>query len=161
MQHFITHSPWNERIVIDRIQKMVGKMIGDSVEGSLHIDETEFPKQGISSVGVQRQTRRLRSTILKKLAPPHCDVTSGNVSRSYDATRAKGKLSKQSIKPGFQLVNRIIEDRRRYRLGSSIMRQSQVNLFALYSPVPARVRRRAQVGLCHGTGARWHSWLVD
>ncbi|MDD2835531.1 MAG: transposase [Methanothrix sp.] len=55
LQHFITHSPWNERIVIDRIQKMVGKMIGDSVEGSLHIDETEFPKQGISSVGVQRQ----------------------------------------------------------------------------------------------------------
>lgn len=55
LQHFITHSPWNERIVIDRIQKMVGKMIGDSVEGSLHIDETGFPKQGISSVGVQRQ----------------------------------------------------------------------------------------------------------
>ena len=30
-------------------------MIGDSVEGSLHIDETGFPKQGSSSVGVQRQ----------------------------------------------------------------------------------------------------------
>lgn len=30
-------------------------MIGDSVEGSLHIDETGFPKQGNCSVGVQRQ----------------------------------------------------------------------------------------------------------
>jgi SRSO17 transposase len=55
LQHFITHSPWNERIVIDRIQKKVGKMIGDSIEGSLHIDETGFPKQGDHSVGVQRQ----------------------------------------------------------------------------------------------------------
>jgi SRSO17 transposase len=55
LQHFITHSPWNERIVIDRIQKKVSKLIGDSVEGSLHIDETGFPKQGSHSVGVQRQ----------------------------------------------------------------------------------------------------------
>jgi SRSO17 transposase len=30
-------------------------MIGDSIEGSLHIDETGFPKQGDHSVGVQRQ----------------------------------------------------------------------------------------------------------
>jgi SRSO17 transposase len=55
LQHFITHSPWNEQIVIDRIQKKVSKLIGDSVEGSLHIDETGFPKQGNHSVGVQRQ----------------------------------------------------------------------------------------------------------
>lgn len=55
LQHFITHSPWNERVVIDRIQKKVSKLIGDSVEGSLHIDETGFPKQGTHSVGVQRQ----------------------------------------------------------------------------------------------------------
>ena len=55
LQHFITHSPWNERIVIDKIQKKVSKMIGDSDEGSLHIDETGFPKQGTHSVGVQRQ----------------------------------------------------------------------------------------------------------
>jgi SRSO17 transposase len=55
LQHFITHSTWNERIVIDRIQKEVSKLIGDPVEGSLHIDETGFPKQGSHSVGVQRQ----------------------------------------------------------------------------------------------------------
>ncbi len=30
-------------------------MIGDSFEGSHHIDETGFPKQGTHSVGVQRQ----------------------------------------------------------------------------------------------------------
>jgi SRSO17 transposase len=55
LQHFITHSPWNERVVIDRIQKKVGKLIGNPFEGALHIDETGFPKQGNHSVGVQRQ----------------------------------------------------------------------------------------------------------
>jgi SRSO17 transposase len=39
------------------------------------------------------------------------------------------KISKQSTKLGFQLVNRIIEDRRQYLLDSSIMRQSQVNAY--------------------------------
>jgi SRSO17 transposase len=55
LQHFITHSPWNERVVIDRIQKKVSEMIGDPIDGSLHIDETGFPKQGSHSVGVQKQ----------------------------------------------------------------------------------------------------------
>lgn len=55
LQHFITHSPWDERILIDKLQKEVSKLIGDLVEGSLHIDETGFPKQGNCSVGVQRQ----------------------------------------------------------------------------------------------------------
>jgi SRSO17 transposase len=55
LQHFITHSPWNERVVIDKIQKKVSKLIGNTFEGSLHIDETGFPKQGNHSVGVQRQ----------------------------------------------------------------------------------------------------------
>jgi len=55
LQHFITHSPWDERILINKLQKKVSELIGDSVEGSLHIDETGFPKQGNCSVGVQRQ----------------------------------------------------------------------------------------------------------
>lgn len=55
LQHFITHSPWNERIVIDRIQRKVSELIGDPIDGAVHIDETGFPKQGSHSVGVQRQ----------------------------------------------------------------------------------------------------------
>jgi SRSO17 transposase len=55
LQHFITHSPWDERILINKLQKKVSELIGDPVEGSLHIDETGFPKQGNCSVGVQRQ----------------------------------------------------------------------------------------------------------
>jgi SRSO17 transposase len=55
MQHFITNSPWNERIVIDRLQRDAAKLIGDSAEGSIHIDETGFPKQGKHSVGTQKQ----------------------------------------------------------------------------------------------------------
>jgi len=55
LQNFITDSPWNERIVIGKIQREVTRLIGDPVEGSIHIDETGFPKQGNCSVGVQRQ----------------------------------------------------------------------------------------------------------
>jgi len=55
LQHFITHSIQNERIMIDKIQKKVTELIGDPLEGALHIDETGFPKQGCYSVGVKRQ----------------------------------------------------------------------------------------------------------
>ena len=55
MQHFITNSPWDERIVIDKLQRDVTKLIGDRLEGSIHIDETAFPKQGSHSVGTQKQ----------------------------------------------------------------------------------------------------------
>jgi SRSO17 transposase len=41
--------------LINKLQKEVIKLIGDPVDGSLHIDETGFPKQGNCSVGVQRQ----------------------------------------------------------------------------------------------------------
>jgi len=40
LQNFITDSPWNERIVIGKIQREVTRLIGDPVEGSIHIDET-------------------------------------------------------------------------------------------------------------------------
>jgi len=55
LHHFITNSPWDERAVIDHIQRDVAGLIGDPVEGSIHIDESGFPKQGIHSVGVKRQ----------------------------------------------------------------------------------------------------------
>lgn len=55
LQNFITDSPWDERRVIERLQRDVAELIGDPVEGSIHIDETGFPKQGTHSVGVQRQ----------------------------------------------------------------------------------------------------------
>jgi SRSO17 transposase len=55
LHHFITNSPWDERAVIDHIQRDVSDLIGDPVEGSIHIDESGFPKQGKHSVGVKRQ----------------------------------------------------------------------------------------------------------
>jgi SRSO17 transposase len=55
LNNFITDSPWDERLVIDQIQKDVSEQIGDPVDGSIHIDESGFPKQGKNSVGVKRQ----------------------------------------------------------------------------------------------------------
>jgi SRSO17 transposase len=55
LQHFISDSPWDERPVIDHIQRDVTALIGDGVNGAIHIDESGFPKEGKDSVGVKRQ----------------------------------------------------------------------------------------------------------
>jgi SRSO17 transposase len=55
LQHFVSNSPWNHRPVLDHIQRDVIDAIGDENNGSLHVDESCFPKQGNDSVGVQRQ----------------------------------------------------------------------------------------------------------
>ena len=55
LQNTISESPWDERPVIDQIQKDVAELIGNPVNGSIHVDESGFPKQGTESVGVARQ----------------------------------------------------------------------------------------------------------
>jgi SRSO17 transposase len=55
LRHMISDSPWDERPVLDHIQRDVTELIGDKKNGSIHIDESGFPKQGRSSVGVARQ----------------------------------------------------------------------------------------------------------
>jgi len=55
MQNGISESPWNERPVISHIRRDVTELIGDPINGSIHIDESGFPKQGTESVGVKRQ----------------------------------------------------------------------------------------------------------
>jgi len=53
--HMISKSPWDERKVLDHIQRDVAALIGDKKNGSIHIDETGFPKQGMKSVGTSPQ----------------------------------------------------------------------------------------------------------
>jgi SRSO17 transposase len=55
LQNFISDSPWDERPVIEQIQADVVKLIGDKINGSIHIDESGFKKDGKDSVGVKRQ----------------------------------------------------------------------------------------------------------
>jgi len=54
-QHFISESPWDEDPVIEQIQADVTELIGDKINGSIHIDESGFKKDGKNSVGVKRQ----------------------------------------------------------------------------------------------------------
>ncbi len=54
-QHFISDSPWDEDPVIEQIQADVTELIGDKINGSIHIDESGFKKDGKNSVGVKRQ----------------------------------------------------------------------------------------------------------
>ena len=55
LQHFVSSSPWNHRPVLDHIQRDVIEYVGDKTDGSVHIDECGFPKQGRDSVGVSPQ----------------------------------------------------------------------------------------------------------
>ena len=55
VQHFISDSPWDEDPVIEQIQADVTNLIGDKTNGSIHIDESGFKKDGKDSVGVKRQ----------------------------------------------------------------------------------------------------------
>ena len=57
MHHLVSNSPWDEPGVLDDIAATVSTRIGDALEGSLHIDESGFEKQGVHSVGVARQYR--------------------------------------------------------------------------------------------------------
>jgi SRSO17 transposase len=54
-QHFISDSQWDTEPIIDQIQKDVTDLIGDKINGSIHIDESGFKKDGKDSVGVKRQ----------------------------------------------------------------------------------------------------------
>jgi SRSO17 transposase len=55
LNHFISNSPWQEEPLLDDIARDVSECIGDWEYGSLHMDESGFPKEGTHSVGVKRQ----------------------------------------------------------------------------------------------------------
>nr|QNO48333.1 hypothetical protein OKEGDIPN_00001 [Methanosarcinales archaeon ANME-2c ERB4]QNO49001.1 hypothetical protein CMADCPIN_00031 [Methanosarcinales archaeon ANME-2c ERB4] len=52
----VSESPWDVRPVIDQIRERdVTELIGDPVNGSIHVDESGFVKKGTESVGVASQ----------------------------------------------------------------------------------------------------------
>jgi SRSO17 transposase len=55
LQHFLTHSPWDEGAVIDQIAQDADQLIGGKADSCLLIDESSFAKNGTKSVGVARQ----------------------------------------------------------------------------------------------------------
>ena len=55
LQHFASNSPWDDEPILDDVSQTISERIGDAQRGSLHIDESSFPKQGNDSVGVSRQ----------------------------------------------------------------------------------------------------------
>lgn len=55
LQHFISNSPWNSRIVINRVATESDLLLGGTGRTGLLIDETAIAKKGVCSVGVSRQ----------------------------------------------------------------------------------------------------------
>ncbi len=54
MQRFLTESPWDDDVVIGRLQEYLGPRLGRP-EAVWVLDGSDFPKQGRKSVGVARQ----------------------------------------------------------------------------------------------------------
>lgn len=55
LHHFLTHSPWDARAVMDQVAREVDSLLGGDQDCCLLLDETCFPKKGRKSVGVARQ----------------------------------------------------------------------------------------------------------
>jgi SRSO17 transposase len=54
LQNFINQSPWDEKLVCQRLRRRLAEAFADSA-GSFLVDEIAIEKQGRHSVGVQRQ----------------------------------------------------------------------------------------------------------
>jgi SRSO17 transposase len=54
-QHFMSHSPWSHRAVLDQIASDADAVFGDSEDCFMVIDESAIAKKGEKSVGVARQ----------------------------------------------------------------------------------------------------------
>ncbi len=54
LQRFLTESPWDDDLVMGRLQEYLGPRLGDPA-GVWALDGSDFPKPGVKSVGVSRQ----------------------------------------------------------------------------------------------------------
>ena len=55
LHHFLSHSPWEWRPVMDQVARDLDGLIGGDQDSCLLLDETCFAKKGTKSVGVARQ----------------------------------------------------------------------------------------------------------
>jgi SRSO17 transposase len=55
LHHFLSHSPWDARAVMDQVARDLDALLGGDQDTCLLLDETCFRKKGTKSVGVARQ----------------------------------------------------------------------------------------------------------
>lgn len=55
LQHFISHSQWDARAVLNQVAVEVDRHLGGSADTGFFLDESSFAKKGEKSVGVARQ----------------------------------------------------------------------------------------------------------
>lgn len=55
LHHFLSHSPWDARAVMDQVAADLDALLGGDQDTCLLLDETCFRKKGTKSVGVARQ----------------------------------------------------------------------------------------------------------
>lgn len=55
LQHFLSHSQWDARAVLDQVAREADSHLGGTEDSALLLDESAFAKKGEKSVGVARQ----------------------------------------------------------------------------------------------------------
>lgn len=55
LQHFLSHSEWDARAVLEQVAAEADRHLGGSADSGLLLDESAFAKKGDKSVGVARQ----------------------------------------------------------------------------------------------------------
>jgi len=55
LQHFLSHSQWDARAVLNQVAAEADRHLGGSADTGLFLDESSFAKKGDKSVGVARQ----------------------------------------------------------------------------------------------------------
>lgn len=55
LHHFISHSPWDDQALCERMSQYASRLLGGTPRSGLIIDPSGLPKKGTHSVGVKRQ----------------------------------------------------------------------------------------------------------
>lgn len=55
LHHFLSESDWESQAVMDQVAAGADELLGGTLDSTLVLDETSFPKKGTKSVGVARQ----------------------------------------------------------------------------------------------------------
>ena len=97
MQRFLTEAPWDDDLVMGRLQEYLGSRLEhpemEHPEAVWVVDGSDFPKQGVKSVGVARQY----CGRLGKVAPPMADQA--GMFLAYVSPRGRALMDKRLYLP--------------------------------------------------------------
>jgi len=84
LQHFISHSEWDARAVLDQVAVEADRHLGGSADSALLLDESASEKKGEKSVGVARQWNGRLGKVENSQVAVFASLTKGQYSTLID-----------------------------------------------------------------------------